>query len=1106
MVSGASAKKAIRTVSGRVILARPSSSRLARLVAVGVVGSSLCFTLTASARVGAQAVAGVVLAKPASADARSRLSVGQISVRKLHGRIVGTATIVNTGRGSVRPTTGSLGLSRGFGRTGVGVLTFSVPSLRPRESRTVRLRTGLLRRLSVPSGSYQVVVCSDIYSQVQRYARRRNCAPGPRLTISTNSVPNPSGPAPNTVFGATAASAATGPTASFGFGSSVAGSTFECSLDGGPWLACSSPQTYTGLVEGPHTFAVRSISPSGVVDPTPARTTWVVTAADQGVAPAGQASGSANATGTATVQDNKPSTSATGGGIPAAAPTTYSIGGTVFGLSGTLVLQDNGADNLTVTRNGSFTFATPIASGGAYNVTVKSSSSGQTCSVSGGAGTVGSSNVTSVVVTCTFTDAFNRADGGLGTNWTPMSDGALSIASSQVIGVAGATAGDIRTGESYGSDQYSQIETTATQLTNGEWVGPTVRSQNGGQDLYAGIYFWNYGDPQLRLYKRTSGNWYQLGPSYESGPLPAGTQLTLGAVGSQIIFAENGTDRISAIDGSVSGGAPGIMTYGAARADNWVGGTPRTYSIGGTVSGLSGSLVLQNNGGDDLTVNSNGGFTFATQEPDGASYNITFKTSPSGQTCTTTGAGGTVHAANVSISISCAASTSTSVEDNFNRADGGLGAGWAPMSDGGLSIASDQILGTAGLLAGDIRNGESYGSDQYSQVETTSTQLSGGQWVGPAVRSQNGGQDLYLGIYFWNNGDPQLQIYKRTAGAWTQLGNSYSCGALPAGTKLTLSVVGSHISLQENGTERIGATDTSLTGGAPGIMTYGAATAGAWAGGIASASPPPPTTIVYRSTDANGVAYYDVNSPDNGYGTQTLRVLAPTHPAPGVSHNFLYVLPVEPLLGSNFGDGLETLAALDAQDRYNLTIVEPTFAVDPWYADNPNDSNLQYETFMTKDLVPWVARHLSVTGSEQNWLIGFSKSGLGAQDLLLKHPDLFSLAASWDFPADMSSYADFGSSSEAEYGTDANFQANYRLSASFVDAHRAPFVSKNRIWIGGYNDFQSDISDYGSLLSSEGIQHSTETPTPMAHRWDSGWVAVALSALSQDSAGFASSP
>ena len=48
---------------------------------------------------------------------------------------------------------------------------------------------------------------------------------------------------------------------------------------------------------------------------------------------------------------------------------TYTIGGTISGLVGTgLVLQDNGGDNLAITSNGNFTFATPVASGGAYAV------------------------------------------------------------------------------------------------------------------------------------------------------------------------------------------------------------------------------------------------------------------------------------------------------------------------------------------------------------------------------------------------------------------------------------------------------------------------------------------------------------------------------------------------------------------------------------------------------------------------------------------------------------------------------------------------------------------------------------------------------------------
>ena len=59
---------------------------------------------------------------------------------------------------------------------------------------------------------------------------------------------------------------------------------------------------------------------------------------------------------------------------------------------------------------------------------------------------------------------------------------------------------------------------------------------------------------------------------------------------------------------------------------------------------------------------------------------------------------------------------------------------------------------------------------------------------------------------------------------------------------------------------------------------------------------------------------------------------------------------------------------------------------------------------MTQDIAPWIKHNLATTGHEQIWLIGFSKSGLGAQDLILKYPDLFTLAASWDFPAGMSSY------------------------------------------------------------------------------------------------------
>ncbi len=637
---------------------------------------------------------------------------------------------------------------------------------------------------------------------------------------------------------------------------------------------------------------------------------------------------------------------------------TYTVGGTVSGLTGTVVLQDNGGDNLSLSATGPFTFATPLAGGAAYSVTVKTNPTGQTCTVASGSGTIASANITNVAISCTNSavigsDSFSRANGSLGPNWTNISDGGLAIVSQAAAGTASAgVSGDIWTAGTFTSDQYSQVTLNSTQPTGSQWIGPMVRAQNSGQDAYIGIYYSNNGSPDLMLFKRINGSWTQLGSTYNSGALAAGTQLQVQAVGSTISFLQNGVQRISATDTSLSGGAPGIMSYGTGQVGNWSGGdvggsggttytvggtvsgltgtvvlqdnggdnlslsatgpftfatplatgaaysvtvktnptgqtctvasgsgtiasanitnvaisctTAATYTVGGTVSGLTGTVVLQDNGGDNLSLSATGPFTFATPLATGAAYSVTVKTNPTGQTCTVASGSGTIASANITnVAISC---TNSAVigSDSFSRANGSLGPNWTNISDGGLAIVSQAAAGTASAgVSGDIWTAGTFTSDQYSQVTLNSTQPTGSQWIGPMVRAQNSGQDAYIGIYYSNNGSPDLMLFKRINGSWTQLGSTYNSGALAAGTQLQVQAVGSTISFLQNGVQRISATDTSLSGGAPGIMSYGTGQVGNWSGGDVGGSGGTTYTVGGTVSGLTGTVVLQDNGGDN---------------------------------------------------------------------------------------------------------------------------------------------------------------------------------------------------------------------------------------------------
>ena len=89
----------------------------------------------------------------------------------------------------------------------------------------------------------------------------------------------------------------------------------------------------------------------------------------------------------------------------------FTVGGSISGLVGAgLILRDNSGDDLPVSSNGAFFFTNPVASGGAYSVSIVSQPSGPThnCLLLAGsaAGTVTNGNITDVSVVCASAGRF----------------------------------------------------------------------------------------------------------------------------------------------------------------------------------------------------------------------------------------------------------------------------------------------------------------------------------------------------------------------------------------------------------------------------------------------------------------------------------------------------------------------------------------------------------------------------------------------------------------------------------------------------------------------------------------------------------------------------
>jgi len=344
----------------------------------------------------------------------------------------------------------------------------------------------------------------------------------------------------------------------------------------------------------------------------------------------------------------------------ACAAESFTVSGKLTGLAAgsQVVLEDNGADTLTVTANGSFSFVKPVAFNTPYAVTVATQPAGATCTVLNGTGAGVTANVTSIAVTCSrisFTVS-GKLNG-------------LAPGSHVVLEDNGADTLSLAANGSFSFVNPVAFDATYAVTVATEPAGATCTVQHGtGAGVTANV---------TSIVVTCSLITFTL----------SGTLNGLGN-GTQVTLQNNGANPLTlSADGTFTFSTP-VADFGAFNVT--VGTQPVeqtcsvingqgtqvtanvtnitvtcsafTYTIGGSVSGLGAGqqVTLDNNGGNALTVTVDGSFTFTTPVAYGGAYTVTVGTQPTGLVCLVSNGGGSSVSANVTnVGIACQANTVT---------------------------------------------------------------------------------------------------------------------------------------------------------------------------------------------------------------------------------------------------------------------------------------------------------------------------------------------------------------------------------------------------------------------------------------------------------------
>jgi hypothetical protein len=367
-----------------------------------------------------------------------------------------------------------------------------------------------------------------------------------------------------------------------------------------------------------------------------------VTAPDQ---PSGQLCTVANGSGTA-------ATANISNVVVTCSDKTFTVGGTISGLSAAGLVLTNGSDTLSVPAGTtSFTMPTGVAYGSGYDVTVTTQPTGLTCDVTDGTGTVGTAAVTNIAVKCT--DPPLTVGGSI--SGLERATGLVLVNGTDTYAVpAGAASFTLDAPESLGNSYAVRVQSQPNGMTCSISKGVGTVPTHNVADIAITCADEAYslggtvaGVTSAGLVLTEGSDTYAVPANATRFTMPAAVARGSSYTVSVKAQPEGLTCTIS--DGTGAMPASAVTNVGVTCAST-------SYTLGGSISGLKTSGLVLTDGMDELAVSANAiQFSMPNALAYGSDYAVTIEAQPSSGACQILHGTGTVSGHVDTVQVTCTA-------------------------------------------------------------------------------------------------------------------------------------------------------------------------------------------------------------------------------------------------------------------------------------------------------------------------------------------------------------------------------------------------------------------------------------------------------------------